>query len=154
MNARGKITLLTFFFALCGTGAVVTAYLQARADANVKPSELYAVIDRQLSCLRGGDFPHAYAAASAAIQQRYSVQQFADMVQMDYPGLTHVNRAQYGATQTNGRRATMQVFLIGENGEVMPCVYNLVRESGGWRIDGARLMPPWPKDMKMDGTTL
>jgi hypothetical protein len=145
---------LTFFFAICGTAAVVTAYVQARADANVKPADLYAVVDRQLGDLRGGDFSRAYEYASRGIQQRYSVEQFAAMVQADYPGMTRASRAEYGLVQTNGRHATMKVYLIGEEGEVMPCVYMLVREGETWRIDGARLMPSWPPNMRMEGTML
>lgn len=154
MSARGKITLLTFFFAICGTVAVVTAYMQALADANVKPADLYAVVNRQLGDLRGGDFSRAYEYASSGIQQRYNVEQFAAMVQANYPGMTQVSRAEYGLVQTNGRHATMQVYLIGRDGIVMPCVYLLVREGEAWRIDGACLMQPWPPNMRLEGTML
>jgi hypothetical protein len=154
MTPRGKITLLTFFFAVCGTAAVVTAYRQAEADANVKPADLYAIVDRQLGDFRAGDFSKAYEYASQGIQERYSVEQFAAMVQADYPGMMQVIRAQYGMVQTIGRHATMQVYLIGQDGEVMPCVYMMVREGDGWRIDGARLMPPWPPNMRIEGTML
>jgi len=154
MSARAKITLLTFFFAICGTAAVVTAYLQARADADVKPADLYAVVDRQLGDFRHGDFSRAYEYASTGIQERYSVEQYAAMVQADYPRMTRVNRAEYGSVQTSGRHATMEVYLIGDDGAVMPCVYLLVREGEAWRIDGARLMQPWPPNVRMEGTTL
>jgi Domain of unknown function (DUF4864) len=154
MTARGKITLLTFFFAMCGTVAVLTAYLQTRADENVKPADLYAVVERQLGDFRGGDFPRAYESASREIQARYSEEQFAAMVQSDYPGMTQVCGAEYGLVQTRGRHATMQVYLIGQDGEIMPCVYMLVREGDSWRIDGARLMHPWPPNVRMEGTML
>ena len=68
--------------------------------------------------------------------------------------MARVSRAQYGEVQTNGRHATMQVYLIGRRGEVMPCVYMLVREGDSWRIEGARLMQPWPAEMRMEGTML
>jgi len=136
---------------MCGTAAVVTAYIQARADANVKPSDLYAVVERQLGELRGGDFSGAYEYASRGIQQRYNVEQFAAMVQADYPGMTRVTRAEYGPAQTNGRHATVEVYLIGRGGETMPCVYMLIREGEAWRIDGARLMQPWPAGMREKG---
>jgi hypothetical protein len=154
MNARGKITLLTFFFAICGTAAVLTAYRQAQADANVKPADLYAVVDRQLGDFRGGNFSRAYEYASREIQQRFSVEQFAAMVQADYPGMMRVSRAQYGQVLTNGRHATMEVYLIGDDGEVMPCVYIMVLEGESWRIDGARLMQAWPPNMRIEGTML
>jgi hypothetical protein len=154
VTARGKITLLTFFFSTCLTAAVITAWLQMRADENVKPADLYAVVERQLGDFRGGDFSRAYEDASRAIQSRYSVEQFTTMVQTDYPGMTHIQRAEYGQVQTHGRHATMQVYLIDDNGEIMPCVYMLVREGDSWRIDGARLMHPWPPDVRMEGTML
>jgi hypothetical protein len=154
VTAREKIGLLTFFFAMCGTAAMVTAYLQTLADANVKPAELYAVVERQLGDFRGGDFPRAYEVASHEIQTRFSEEQFAAMVQADYPGMMRVCRAEYGLVQTRGRHATMQVYLIGDGGEIMPCVYMLVREGDLWRIDGARLMHPWPADVRMEGTML
>ena len=154
MDARGKITLLTFFFALCGTGALVTAYIQERADENVKPADLYAVVNRQLVDFRGGNFSSAYEYASREIQARFSVEQFAAMVESDYPGMTRVSHVEYGAVQTHGGHATMQVYLVGEDGGIMPCIYLLVREGDLWRIDGAHLMPAWPPDVRMQGTLL
>jgi hypothetical protein len=154
MIARTKITLLTFFFAICGTAAVLTAYVQARADANVKPADLYAVVDRQLGEMREGDFPRAYENASSAVQRTCSVEQFTAMVETDFPGMTRVNRAEYGPVQTSGGHATMQVYLIGADGQVMPCLYTLVREGESWRIDGARLSQPWPPNVRMGGMTL
>ena len=154
MTSRSKVALLSFFFAVCMTGAVLTAYVQMEADANVKPAELYAVVERQLGELRGGDFSHAYEYASSGIQRQYTLRQFTDMVQMNFASLTNATRAEYGPVETNGRHATMQIYLVGENGEIMPCVYLLVREGDGWRIDGARLMEPWPASMRMDDTLL
>jgi len=154
VTAHGKITLLMMFFAACLGSAVLTAWLQTRADENVRPADLYAVVERQLGNFRGGDFSKAYEDASQAIQARYSVDQFAAMVQNDYPGLTQVSRAQYGVVQTHGRHATMQVYLIGEDGITIPCVYMMVREGDSWRVDGARLMHPWPPDVHMEGTLL
>jgi hypothetical protein len=154
MTARGKVAALSFFFAICATAALWTAYLQARADQNVRPSDLYAVVERQLGELRGGDFPRAYEYASRGIQERYNVDQFAAMVQNDYAGMMRIARVEYGEVESNGGHATMQVYLIDQDGEVMPCVYMMVREGESWRIDGTRLMAPWPRDVRMEGTML
>jgi hypothetical protein len=154
MTVRHKITLLTFFFAVCGTAAVFTARVQTRAVENVKPADLYAVVERQLGDFRGGDFSAAYEYASQGVQERYNIEEFTEMVQNDYPGMTRVSRAEYGIVRTHGERATIQVYLVGEDGGIMPCVYMLVREGESWRIDGARLMQPWPPNMRMEGTML
>jgi hypothetical protein len=154
LPARAKISLLAFFFAVCLTAAVITAWLQARADANVKPADLYAVIDRQLGNLRNGDFPHAYEYASRAIQQQYTLQQFADMIQADYSDMTSATRAEYGPVQTRGPHATIQTYLIGPHGQVVPCIFILVHEADAWRIDGARISPPLPPDLRSTETLL
>lgn len=152
MSARTKISLLTFFFALCMTAAVITAYRDAQAE--VKPAELYAVVERQLQELRGGDYEQAYANASRNMQQQYSPGEYAAIFEHGCCGALRPVRAEYGEVEARGGRAMMQVYMIGEDGQVMPCVYSLVREADGWRIDGARLMAPWPADMRMDATLL
>lgn len=154
MTNRGKITVLTFFFAICGTAAVMTAYVEQRADEDVRPSDLYAVVQRQLGDLRGHEYSKAYEYASQGIQSRFNLEQFTAMVETSYPGMTRVVRAEYGQVETHGRHATMQVYLIGPSGEVMPCVYMMVREGESWRIDGARLLAPWPPNVRMEGTML
>src|ERR1700761_4124615 len=100
MGARGKITLLTFFFAICGTAAVLTAGRQMNEDANVKPADLYAVVQRQLGEFKEANFDRAYEYASSAIQHQFSVDQFANMVQSQYAGMMHVSRAEYGNVLT------------------------------------------------------
>jgi hypothetical protein len=154
MTSRSKIAVLSFFFAFWGTAALFTAYLQQRADENVKPADLYAVVERQLGDFRGGDFSAAYQNASREIQARFSVDQFATMVQTEYPDLTHVSMTEYGTVEARGDHATLQVYLIGPDDQVMPCVYMMVREGDSWRIDGARLQHPWPPDVRMEGTML
>jgi hypothetical protein len=154
MSARVKISLLTFFFAVCATSAVVTAWLQVRADANIRPADLYAIVDHQLADLQGGDFTRAYQFASTAFQQQHNLRQFSAMVQAEYPAMLRIRRVQYGEVQTHGRHATIQVLLIGSAGEVVPCVYMMVREGDGWRIDGTQMMTPWPEGFRPEGTML
>ena len=154
MIVRNKILILSALFALCGFAAVITDFLQERADENIKPADLYAVVERQLGNFQNSDFPRAYEDASRAIQARFSVDQFAAMVQTEYPDMTHVSLAEYGYVEARGSHATLQVFLIGTEGQVMPCVYMMVREGDSWHIDGARLEHPWPPDVRMEGTAL
>jgi hypothetical protein len=154
MKAAGKISLLAMFFATCIGAAMGTAWVRMRADEDVKPAELYAVVQRQLGNFRGGNFPGAYEDASRMIQARYNVDQFAAMVQANYPGMTRIDHAEYGIVQTRGRHATMQVFLIGEHGEIIPCIYIMVREGDSWRIDGTQLMRPWPRNARPDWTMI
>jgi hypothetical protein len=154
MSVRSKITVLTSFLLLCLLGAVITAWFQNRAEEDVKPADLYAVVERQLGEFRGGDFSHAYEYASRAVQERYSVLQFTEMVENDYPGMTHVTRAEYGLVRAKEGHATLQAYLVGEDGAITPCLYIMVREGDGWRIDGAKVMPMLPPDVRVEGTML
>ena len=154
MNVRAKISLIMLFFASCGTAAIITAYLQAWADANVKPADLYAVVNEQLGNLRRQNFPAAYSQASLEIQQRFTVDEFARMVRLDYPTLMEPTQAEYGPVEARGNHAAIRVYLIGRDGLVMPCLYQLVREREGWRIDGARILQAWPSSARLAGTML
>ena len=82
MIHRGKITLLLFFFAVCGTAALVNYYWQLRAE-RVRPTELYSVIYNQFADFRADDFPRAYQHASSGFQQKFNLTQFADLIRSD-----------------------------------------------------------------------
>jgi Domain of unknown function (DUF4864) len=154
MNIRARISLVLLFIASCGTAAMLTIYLQARAERSVKPADLYAVVNEQLGDLRRENFPAAYGQASHEIQERFTVEQFATMVRADYPGFLQVNQAEYGPVEARGNHAAIRVYLIGRDGQVMPCLYQLVREKDAWRIDGTRLLHAWPASARMAGTML
>lgn len=152
MTARGKITLLLFCFALCGTAALVNFYAQTRAPRPpVRPADLYAVVNLQLADFRAADFPSAYEHASSSVQQRFNLDEFAEMIRSDYSGITRAERVEFGFVETRGRRAVIQVFFIDAAGRVTPCIYSLVSEGAVWKIDGARVLRRWPEGTRLGG---
>lgn len=152
MSARGKVTLLMFFFALCSTAALVNyLWLEDHAPAGVRPSELFAVVNGQLADFRGADFPRAYRHASSGIQQRFNLDQFAEMIRRDYSGVMRAQRVEFGFVETQGAHAVVQVFFTDAAGAVTPCIYSLVREGEGWKIDGARILRRWPAGARLGG---
>ena len=150
MNQRGKITLMVFFFSLCGTAALVNFYAQQRQD-RIKPADLYEVVNRQLSALRGSDYPQAYQRASTGIQRKFTVAQFADMSRSEYSRITRAERVECGAVMCRRNRAIVQVFFTDDAGGVTPCFYSLIHEGEEWKIDGARLMRRWPPGRRLGG---
>ena len=106
MNARAKISLVLLFFASCGTAAILTAYLQMRADANVKPADLYAVVNQQLGDLRQENFPAAYSHASHEISSSGSpwsnLPAWSGWIT---PCFMETNQAEYGPVEARGNRA-------------------------------------------------
>lgn len=150
MNQRGKITLLMLFFSVCGTAALVNYYLQLRVE-QVRPVELYEVVNSQLSAFRADDFSRAYQHASTSFQQKFNVGQFTAMIRTNYAGIVDAERVEYGTFECRGHRAMLQVFFIDGSGRVTPCIYNLIIEGDGWKIDGARILESWPTGSRLGG---
>ena len=150
MNPRGKIISLLFFFAFCVTGALLTWHWQLRAE-RVTPAELYSIVNSQLAAFRADDFPRAYLVASSGVQQKFNVQQFAEMVHADYAGIVLARRVEFGFVEMHGRRAVVQVFFVDQSGQITPCIYTLVSEGETWKIDSARLLRRWPAGARLGG---
>ncbi len=150
MSQRGKVTVLMFFFAVCGTAALVNYYWELKAE-RVKPVELYSIIYNQISAFHDDDFSRAYQQASSSVQQRFNIAQFADAIRADCAGIVNAERVEFGFIEAHGRHATIQVFLIDSDGQVTPCIYTLVSEGETWKIDSARVQRRWPAGARLGG---
>ena len=149
MNQRGKITLMVFFFSVCGTAALLNHH--ARVQEHIKPADLYEVVNSQYNALRDANYPQAYHRASTGIQRKFNLVQFAEMIRNDYAHIARAESAEFGAVMCRGNRAVVQVFFIDDAGTVTPCFYSLVHEGEEWKIDGARLMRRWPLGQRLSG---
>ena len=150
MRSRGKITLVFFFFTICATAALVHYWDGVRAD-RLKPAELFDVVRQQLAACRENDFPSAYRHASAAVQQRFPLERFSDMIRNDNARLIKTGRVEFGPWQRQGHRAIVEVFFIGREGNVTPCFYSLLLEGQTWKIDAVRWVKAWKQGQQMRG---
>jgi len=150
MTPRGKITLVLFFFSVCATAALVH-YWDTLRSGQLKPAELFDVVSQQLAACRSDDFPSAYQQASAAIQQRFPLERFSDMLRNDTARLDKTCRVEFGPWQHRGNRAVLEVLFISRDGSVMPCLYSLVCEGQAWKIDGTRWGKPGKPGQQMRG---
>ena len=150
MTPRGKITLVLFFFAVCATAALVHFFDGMRSE-RLKPVELFDVVRQQLAACRSDDFPSAYRQASATVQQRFPLSQFAGMIRNDNARLVKNGRVEFGPWQRRGRKAVVEVFFIGRDGRVTPCLYSLVCEGETWKIDGTRWVNASKTGQRMRG---
>lgn len=150
MNTARKICLLFFFIAICA-GATLIRY---RADVlmeRVNPVDLYSVVNQQLKALHTDDFPAAYAHASTGLQQKFTLAQFADMIRTDYPRIARADHVEFGGVELRGRHALIQVFFIGHDTQVIPCIYALVNEGNGWKVDGVQILQRGHARLKLNG---
>ena len=150
MSQGRKVGLMLFFFAVCATAAFVS-YDGQRQSPPTRPVDLYSVVHSQFQAFQAADFPRAYQHASAGIREKFSVEQFAQMVRIDYAAIIEADRVEFGTTEIRGRRAVVQVFFVGEDGTLTPCIYSLVNENESWKIEGARILRRIPRSERFDG---
>ena len=147
MDRLVKISLLVFFFALCGAAILVTHLARERTPAPAA-KELYSIVNRQLFALRTDDFDSAYRQAASGVQQKFSRSQFELMIRRDFWSMTEAQRVEFGAVQVAGAAALVQVFLTTPDGAMRGFLYSFTAEGDSWKIDGdpapgsATLAPP------------
>ncbi len=138
-----KISLLLFFFALCGAALIGVQRARPRPSWPVA-SELYAVANRQLSDFRASDFDSAYRRAAAGVQHKFSRSQFELMVRRDFSPMTQARRVEFGAVHIAGGAALLRVFLTAPDGAVRGFLYSFTAEPDGWKIDGVQSLGKEP----------
>ncbi|MEP6669380.1 MAG: DUF4864 domain-containing protein [Chthoniobacter sp.] len=150
MSRAAKLCLLGVVFALCGAAALFQALLEHRWRST-PPAELYHVVSHQLAAFRADDFSGAYREASMGFQEKFNLEAFADLARTDYPALLRATRVEFGQTRFHGRNAFVSAYFVMPEGDIIPCVYNLVREDDAWKIDSVRVLPRWPSSRRLGG---
>jgi hypothetical protein len=150
MTRSAKLCLLGAVFALCGAAALFQSMLERRWQST-PPSELYHVVSRQLAAFRVDDYPGAYRQVSMGFQEKFNILSFADLVRSDYPALLRATRVEFGQVRFHGRHAMLPAYFIMPEGDVIPCVYDLIREDDAWKIDSTRVLPRWPSNRRLGG---
>lgn len=150
MKFFGKIGFLVFTVSACLSALFFERQLDRRAS-RVKPVELYATINGHLNAVRRDDIHAAYRQSAASVRENFSYAQFKRMVRDDFEDTARVERIEYGAVQTRGRRAIVQVFFIDFEDRVTPCIYSLVNEGAGWKVSGTRMLKRWEVGQRLGG---
>jgi len=153
MSRAAKYCLLGMLVAICGGGLAWQYELERRRES-MSPGELYGVVMKQVSAFRSDDYAGAYQQASTDFQQKFDIEAFEDLARTEYPGLLHASRVEFGAVHGRGRRAVIPAYFFLKDGDVIPCVYSLVREEEAWKIDGVRVLRRLPPGQRLSGTRL
>jgi len=97
---------------------------------------------KQLEAFRRGDFDTAYTFASADIRQQFDRPAFEQMVRGGYPEIAESSFATVvsSALAADGH-AYVAVKVRGANGKDIEAFYELVLESGQWKINGVAAKP-------------
>ena len=151
MSRTVKLSLLCVLFATCIAATLFERVVERRWQTT-PPSELYDVVWKQLNAFRADDYSTAYQHVSMGFQEKFNIIAFTDLVHTDYPGLVHAKRVEFGQVHFEGRNARVPVYFFLEEGDIVPCIYALVREEDGWKIDSVQVLKRWPSNRRLGGT--
>jgi hypothetical protein len=106
------------------------------------PKEATEPVMKQLEAFRRGDFDTAYTFASSEIKEQFDRPAFEQMVKGGYPEIAHSTFAIIAASAVapNGH-VYLSVKVRGSNGNSVEALYELVLESGQWKINGVTAKP-------------
>jgi hypothetical protein len=150
MSRRGKITLVLLSFAICAMAAGAR-YFDRHESARLKPADLFEVVREQLQACRNGDYRSAYRQTSATVREKCTPERYADQARNETTRLAQAVRVEFGPWQSRGHHAVVEVFFIGREGSVTPCLYSLIYEEEAWKIEGTRWLPPPRQTPRMAG---
>jgi hypothetical protein len=96
----------------------------------------------QLAAFRRGDWSAAYGYASSAIQAQFSPETFRQMVTGGYAAIAHSLQGTVLRVEAlDARRGLVEIRVDGMDGESVDALYELVEESGAWRVNGVVTRP-------------
>lgn len=134
---RGCRALLVALFALLLAGS---ATAQQEAPAAEPWQE---VITAQIEAFRAGDAAAAFGYAGAGFHKIFrDPQTFLDAVlNTGYSAIAESRSHSFGSFRLLGSRAVVQeVRLVGKDQVLYRAFYELIEESGGWRVLGVQLL--------------
>ena len=117
----------------------VPAWAQGSRPA---PKEAMEPVMKQLEAFRRGDFDVADTFASAGIQEQFDRPAFEEMVKGGYPEIAQSTSATiFSSALAPDGHAYVAVKVQGANGHNIEAYYELVLESGQWKINGVATKP-------------
>lgn len=127
--------------------AAAVLLLTATASAQSDEKAAAEPVLKQLDAFRHNDYDTAYGFASAEIRQQFDRPAFERMVRGGYPEIADSVRAHVaGAKPSPDGHIYLLVKIRGANGRQIEAVYDMVREAGGWRINGVVARPDPAED--------
>ena len=112
---------------------VVAFFVLVIGSAFFLTSGLVEPIDRQLAAIKAGNIKAAYSETSIAFQKSNSLERFAGFVKAN-PALAQVKDRTFTKRSVEGSSGKVTGTLETADGSVIPIEYQLVKESGAWRI--------------------
>ena|SRR5437773_6307135 len=125
---------------LLGVLAALPAAALGQRDADV--DDAGQIVMQQLEAFRRDDFDAAFTFASRMIHDLFDRSRFEAMVRGGYPEIARSARATIdGSKRGDAGELYLFVRVHGENGRAVEAVYEMISESGLWRINSVVTRP-------------
>ena len=119
-------------------GVATPALAQSEADAKAAAQSIM----QQLEAFRHDDYDTAYGFASAEIQLLFDRVAFKRMVRTGYPEIARSSFAFVARAEVaEDGHVHVRMAIKGSNGNSVEALYDMVRETTGWRINGVVTRP-------------
>jgi hypothetical protein len=112
-------------------------------DPSLEEQEIRSVIQQQLDAFTFNDYESAYKLASKKIKDRFSQDEYTEMVRADYLQISKSIRVSFGEIHfsSDPAHAIVRVEIVGFNHKKVTAEYQMIREEDGWKVDGITIIP-------------
>jgi hypothetical protein len=126
----------------------------AQPDDRQQETAMAQTVLDQLAAFRRGDWPGAYAFASASIQERYTLEAFREMVTRGYRPIAQPMQSRVlKALALDSQRGFVELRVEARDGDTIDALYELILEQGRWRINGVIARPVATGDLVLGGSS-
>ena len=134
------MTIVTIGLELVAAMLLVAATSFAQPATDVKAAA--EPIMKQLEAFRRDDYDTAYAFAAADVKEMFDRPAFERMVKSGYPEIARSTFALIAHSEVapNGH-VHIRLRIRGANGNSIEASYEMIQESGGWRIKSVVTRP-------------
>ena len=130
----------TLLIALVVAASLAAPALHAQTAADVDTAS--EPILRQLEAFRTNDYDLAYSFASTEIHSLFDRQDFERMVKTGYPEIADSTRARIVERRVApSGHVFLRLKIRGANGQQVEALYEMVWESGAWKINSVVARP-------------
>jgi len=150
MRWKTKISTLSASLTILVTGVLFQQIIQPKSRL-VRSQELYEAVNGTMKAVRSADFESAYMRVANSSRQKYSVAQFRQLFQTHYHELLDASSFEFGKMELKGSAAMVELFAVGDRGEVRHYRFNLVFEGNDWRVKEVIDLHTWPPGHRLKG---
>ena len=119
--------------------AFLLSFLPTKASDKSQDA-IQSIIASQIEAFRRDDAKTAFSFASPSIQKQFgSSDIFMTMVARGYPQIYRARSFEFAERVKRGSSTLQRVIVVGDDGQPVAAIYELIKVDGAWRINGCQI---------------